>query len=335
MFFYIIIFILIVFLIYTNALTDAPNAISTVVGTKVLKFKEAALISALFNLLGIIVMSIFNFSVADFMFSMIDMSDRVNGLSIIFSAIISVILFANIALFFGIPTSETHALIAGITGALIACNKIESISINNWIDIFIGLIFSIVGTFLITKIIDKLFRKKLDMKVSNTGKRKLQILSSGGTSFMHGAQDGQKFIGVIIAFQLLIQNKIVDYSNAYNINQENYFWIIILVSIIMFVGVATGGKKIVDTLGSKISSLSSSDALISDFSTIFVLLFSSLNGIPISTSHVKTISIISAIDKEKRINFEKVQDIFKAWVFTFPVCMFISFVCMKILMIVL
>lgn len=331
MFFYFIIFILIIFLIYTNALTDAPNAISTVVGTKVLKFKEAALISALFNLLGIIVMSIFNFSVADFMFSMIDMSDRINGLSIIFSAIIAVILFANIALLFGIPTSETHALIAGITGALIACNKIDNISKENWIDIFIGLIFSILGTFLVTKILNKLIRNLIRSKIKNIDKKRLQILSSGGTSFMHGAQDGQKFIGVVIAFQLLMQNKVLDS----NINPENYFWVIVLVSIIMFVGVATGGKRIVDTLGNKISSLNSEDALISDFSTILVLLCSSLNGIPISTSHVKTISIISAIDKEKRINFEKVIDIFKAWIFTFPVCIFISFICMKILMYVL
>ena len=331
MFFYFIIFILIIFLIYTNALTDAPNAISTVVGTKVLKFKEAALISALFNLLGIIVMSIFNFSVADFMFSMIDMSDRINGLSIIFSAIIAVILFANIALLFGIPTSETHALIAGITGALIACNKIDNIFKENWIDIFIGLIFSILGTFLVTKILNKLIRNLIRSKIKNIDKKRLQILSSGGTSFMHGAQDGQKFIGVVIAFQLLMQNKVLDS----NINPENYFWVIVLVSIIMFVGVATGGKRIVDTLGNKISSLNSEDALISDFSTILVLLCSSLNGIPISTSHVKTISIISAIDKEKRINFEKVIDIFKAWIFTFPVCIFISFICMKILMYVL
>lgn len=331
MFFYIIIFILIIFLIYTNALTDAPNAISTIVGTKVLKFREAALISALFNLLGIIVMSIFNFSVADFMFSMIDMSDRMVGFSIIFSAILSVILFANIALIFGIPTSETHALIAGITGALIACNKIDNISISNWIDVAIGLIVSILGTFLVTKIINKLIRNILKKKVKSVSKKRLQILSTGGTSFMHGAQDGQKFIGVVIAFQLLIQNRILDP----NINPENYFWVIVFVSIVMFVGVATGGKKIVDTLGSNISTLNDEDALISDFSTIAILLFSSLNGIPISTSHVKTISIISSIDKEKRINFEKVLDIIKAWIFTFPVCMFISFVSMKFLVFML
>lgn len=330
MFFYIIIFILIIFLIYTNALTDAPNAISTVVGTKVLKFKEAAFISAIFNLVGIIVMSIFNFSVADFMFSMIDMSDRMQGLSIIFSAIFSTVVFANVALLFGIPTSETHSLIAGITGGLLGCNKFSSISPSEWLNVAIGLVVSIIGTYIITKVIDFIFRDFIKEKMKSSNKKKLQILSSSGVSFMHGAQDGQKFIGIIIAYQLLLQN-----TSAQSLMPENYFWIIVLVGIVMFVGVATGGKKIVETLGNDITELNDEDALISDFSTVAILLLSSLNGIPISTSHVKTVSIISSTDKNKKINFGKVADIFKAWIFTFPVCIFISFICMKVLMLIL
>ncbi len=82
-------------------------------------------------------MSIFNFSVADFMFSMIDMSDKINGLSVIFSAIFSTIIFSNIALIFGIPTSETHSLIAGITGGMLACEKINNISIEEWAKVIV------------------------------------------------------------------------------------------------------------------------------------------------------------------------------------------------------
>ena len=144
MFLYIVIFILIIFLIFTNAVTDAPNAISTIVGTKVLGFREAAFLSAIFNLIGIIVMSICNFLVADFIFSMIDMSNKMQGLFIIFSAILSTILFANGALLLGIPTSETHSLIAGITGAQLAINNLFDIKSSEWINIVIGLIFSII-----------------------------------------------------------------------------------------------------------------------------------------------------------------------------------------------
>lgn len=331
MIFYISIFILIIFLIYTNALTDAPNAISTVVGTKVLKFKDAAFISAIFNLIGIIVMSILNFSVADFIFSMIDMSNKIQGLSIIFSAILSTIVFSNVALLFGIPTSETHSLIAGITGALIACKKIDAISIKEWEQIIIGLVISIIGTYIVTKMINIVSRKYINNSISDNIKRKLQILSSAGVSFMHGAQDGQKFIGVIIAYQMLIRNEAIVQS----VSPENYFWVIVLVSVVMFVGVATGGRKIVETLGNDITELNYDDALVSDFSSILILLISSLNGIPISTSHVKTVSIFGAVDKDKKVNFGKVSDIFKAWIYTFPICILIAYVCMKGLMFIM
>ena len=331
MIFYISIFILIIFLIYTNALTDAPNAISTVVGTKVLKFKDAAFISAIFNLIGIIVMSILNFSVADFIFSMIDMSNKIQGLSIIFSAILSTIVFSNVALLFGIPTSETHSLIAGITGALIACKKIDAISIKEWEQIIIGLVISIIGTYIVTKMINIVSRKYINNSISDNIKRKLQILSSAGVSFMHGAQDGQKFIGVIIAYQMLIRNEAIVQS----VSPENYFWVIVLVSVVMFVGVATGGRKIVETLGNDITELNYDDALVSDFSSIFILLISSLNGIPISTSHVKTVSIFAAVDKGKKVDFGKISDIFKAWIYTFPIGILIAYVCMKGLMFIM
>ncbi len=144
---------------------------------------------------------------------------------------------------------------------------------------------------------------------------------------MHGAQDGQKFIGVIIAFEILLKSKATS-----KILPRNFIWEIILVSIVMLVGVATGGKRIVENLGENISYLENEDALISDFSTILILLFSSLNGIPISTSHVKTISIVSSVDGRKKVNFKNVIDIFKAWIYTFPICIFIAFFTMKILM---
>lgn len=145
---------------------------------------------------------------------------------------------------------------------------------------------------------------------------------------MHGAQDGQKFIGVIIAFQILIRNEEIIRS----ISPGNFFWEIVLVSVVMFVGVATGGKRIVENLGENITSLENEDALVSDFSTILILLFSSLNGIPISTSHVKTVSIVSAVDNRKKVNLKNVLDIFKAWIYTFPICIFIAYFAMRILM---
>lgn len=110
----IIVLIIITILIFTNAVTDAPNAIATLVGTGVMEFKRAARLSAFFNLIGIIVMSFINFSVADCISSMVNLSDGSNGYILLISAMVSVIVFALVALGFGIPTSETHALTARI-----------------------------------------------------------------------------------------------------------------------------------------------------------------------------------------------------------------------------
>ena len=114
------ILLIITVLIFTNALTDAPNAIATLVGTKVMEFKKAAKLSAVFNLIGIIVMSFINFSVANCVSSMVNLNDGSLGYVVLICAIISVIIFALVALAFGIPTSETHALVAGLTGSAIA-----------------------------------------------------------------------------------------------------------------------------------------------------------------------------------------------------------------------
>lgn len=110
----VLVLLIITVLIFTNAVTDAPNAIATLVGTKVMEFKKAAILSAIFNLIGIIVMSLINFSVANCISSMVNLTDGNNGYILLISAMISVIIFALVALTFGIPTSETHALTARI-----------------------------------------------------------------------------------------------------------------------------------------------------------------------------------------------------------------------------
>ncbi len=121
MFIKIVTVVIIVLLIFTNGVTDAPNAIATLVGSKVMKFRKAAIISAVCNFIGIIVMSFINISVADCISSMVDLSAGQNGIIVLISAMLSVIIFALIAMQFGIPTSETHGLVARVNRK---CNSI-------------------------------------------------------------------------------------------------------------------------------------------------------------------------------------------------------------------
>lgn len=318
----IIVIIIITILILTNAITDAPNAIATLVGTKVMEFKKAAKLSAIFNLIGIIAMSFMNFSVANCISSMVNINDGVNGYIVLISAMMSVILFALIALHFGIPTSETHALIAGLTGATIAIYGVKGVNFGEWINIIIGLLWSIIGTLVVSIVITKILRKCIN-QLSNQKVKSAQILSSCGLSFMHGAQDGQKFIGILIIFTCLL-NKIQIPNSA---NPLNYILIIIYIATIMAIGVSIGGKKIVQNIGTDMVVLNMQEGLLSDVTTIFTLFIASITGLPVSTTHAKTVSIIGVGKcNGSKFNTKKVLDICKAWIFTFPVCGLLSYV---------
>lgn len=310
MIFYLFTFFIILILILTNAITDAPNAISTLVGTKVMKFKKAAYLSAIFNFLGTIVMSMINISVANCISSMVNLEDGINGIIGLSAGMLSVIIFALVAMNFGIPTSETHGLVASLTGSSIAIYGFYAINWSEWKNVIIGLIWSIVGTYIISISLSKILKNILD-KLSKKNIEKSQILGCCAMSFMHGAQDGQKFIGVIILF-LTVINKTVPI---------NYNIIIIFVAIIMGIGVSIGGKKIVENIGENIAKINNKQALLTDISTASTLLFASLTGLPVSTTHVKTISIISVGKLYKsKIDKKRILDIFKAWIWTFPVC---------------
>lgn len=316
--------IIIILLIFTNAITDASNAISTVVGTNVMPFRKAAYLSAVFNLFGIIVMCFINFSVAENMATIISFENGEFGIISILSAMMSVIIFALISMVFGIPTSETHGLIAGLTGSCIAFGKLENINIEEWSKVVIGLFWSILGTYVFCKIL----KKYLSEKINKFKKRKIeiyQIFSCIGLSFMHGAQDGLKFIGIFIIYLCGIKN--IDINS--NLEVFENIWVIILVSSIMSIGVGFGGKNIVENIGKNITNLSNTDAIITDISTVISLFIASVLGIPVSTTHCKTVSVISVGNQN---NKNLVTNIIKTWIYTFPICIILSFLFTKFIL---
>ena len=141
---------------------------------------------------------------------------------------------------------------------------------------------------------------------------------------MHGAQDGQKFIGLVILYMSIVKGT----YQIENFVIEN-IWIIIFVSIIMFFGVSIGGRKIVENVGENTVRLDNVKGVISDIGTIISLFIASFLGLPVSTTHVKTMSIISL--GENSINKKNVSNIFQAWIWTFPICFGLSYFISKIL----
>lgn len=309
----IISFILISIVIVINGATDAANAIISGVSTKTLSYKKAILVASVFNFLGVIIMTTFNKNVVITIFNIVEF-DKTYAIIALTSSLLSIIIWTTIAWYFGIPTSESHALIAGISGAGVAVsNNLNCINIESWIKVIMGLIISLSLGILVGYFI-YIIRKK------NT--YRTMVFSTAFISFMHGAQDGQKFIGLYLL--VLSVNNLV-YSNI-------LVWLMILSSILMGFGTLIGGKRIVDKMGSELIKLDLRQGIASDISTSLVLLFTTLFGIPISTTHVKMTSIMGVgMAKKNKLNISVIKQLILTWLLTFPGCGIISFLLTKVL----
>ena len=204
-------FLVILFLIFTNGITDASNAVATVVGTKVLPYRKACVLAGIFNLIGIIVMYYFNDSVASTMNEMVSLPSGEEGLCILLIAMLTTIFFSAFSALNGIPASESYELIFSLVGATLAVMGEKAIRFEKIQWVVGGLLFSLVGTVLIAKIAQRCFRKIIaKMKIYQINI--FQVLSCCGMSFAHGAQDGLKFIGLFKVFERIANSgsKIAD-----------------------------------------------------------------------------------------------------------------------------
>ena len=316
--------------VFVNGLTDAPNAISTVIVTRCMKLKSALVMSAIFNFLGIIIMSAINNSVTVTIAGIVDFGNDTYSASVALSAaLFSIVLWATLAWYFGIPTSESHALIAGLSGSAIAINGgLSGINGEEWLKAIKGLfascLFGFVAGFVFCRLIIVLFRN-IKRKNAESFFKYGQIFAAAGMSFMHGAQDGQKFIAVLMLCM-----------NFSGLNQSNNFqphWkIILLCSAVMALGTMCGGKKIIKSVGMDMVRLEKYQGFSADLSASLSLLISTVSGYPVSTTHAKTTAMMGAGTARsiKSLNPSVIKEIGLTWLLTFPGCGIIGFVVTKI-----
>ncbi len=319
--------------IFVNGWTDAPNAIATCVTTRCLRARTAIWMSAAFNFLGVFVMTQINSSVASTISNMADFGEDTQGAMIaLCAALFSIVVYSVGASFLGIPTSESHSLIAGITGAAIAIQQgIDGINMSEWVKVLYGLVLSLALGFLsgwvICKVITIIFQN-VERRKANGFFRIAQIVGAAAMSFMHGAQDGQKFIGVLFLG--------LAFANGQNqaTGMAIPIWLMLLCSVVMALGTSVGGEKIIKSVGMDMVKLEKYQGFSADLAGAFCLLLSSLFGIPVSTTHTKTSAImgVGAVRRISAINFSVVKDMMLTWIFTFPGCGLISFVMAKLFM---
>ena len=319
--------------IFVNGWTDAPNAIATCISTRCMRVRPAILLSAGFNFLGVLVMTHINSSVASTISNMVDFGGNTQeALIALCAALFSIVVYSVGASYFGIPTSESHSLIAGLTGAAIAIhNGLSGVNGAEWVKVLYGLVMSLLLGFGSGWLICKLLTivcAGLDRRRANGFFRSAQIFGSATMSFMHSAQDGQKFIGVLF-LGVAFCNGMSSVSGV-----VIPVWLMVLCSIVMGLGTSVGGEKIIKSVGMDMVKLEKYQGFSADLSAAACLLISSVFGIPVSTTHTKTSAImgVGAVKRLSAINFGVVKDMMLTWVFTFPGCGLISFAMAKLFM---
>ena len=303
---------------FVNGWTDAPNAIATAVSTRVLSPSQAVVMAAVLNIVGALVTGT---AVATTIGTGI-VRPEVIDLPVVAAAMLTIVLWSTLAAFYGIPTSESHELIAGLTGAGLAAAGPSVLLWEGWQKVLIGLGFStLLGLFLGMAVMISLYWLLRRASISSIRGifGKLQILSSAFMAFSHGSNDGQKFMGAF-SLALVLGGVMTQFTVP--------VWVMLLCGAVMAVGTAVGGWRIIRTMGFKITKLEPVNGFAAESSAGLAILLASAFGIPLSTTHTIGTSImgVGVIRRFSAVRWGIAGNIVLAWIVTFPVCAVLGYV---------
>jgi inorganic phosphate transporter, PiT family len=309
--------------IFVNGWTDAPNAITTVVSTRVLSPKAAVGLAAVFNLLGVLVMGTAVAQTISGIAELQNLSTH-DALVMFAAAQVAIVSWAVGAWKFGIPTSESHALIAGLTGAALASGA--PVSGGAWIKIVEGLVISSVLGFVSGWVLTVIVGKTFGRMKKNTANRFFsfgQIASASAMAFSHGAQDGQKFMGVLAS--VLTLGGIID--RLPNGDIAIPLWIMLFCSAVMALGTSVGGYRIIKTMGMDMVKIEKYQGFSAEIGASACMIGATIFGIPLSTTNSKGTAIMGAAAARRlsNVNWGIVKEMVTAWILTFPCCAIIGY----------
>jgi PiT family inorganic phosphate transporter len=216
-------------------------------------------------------------------------------------------------------------LIAGVSGAAIAVQKgISGINPDEWMKVIYGLFLSLLLGFgcgwLVAKLVALIF-KRADRKKTYLPFKYAQVSAAAGMAFMHGAQDGQKFMGIFLLGIFLARGQAT--VSEFSIP----FWLIILISLVMALGTSIGGMRIIKSVGMDMVKLETYQGFSADLASVICLFIASSQGLPVSTTHTKTTAImgVGAAKRITSVNWGVVKEMLTAWLLTFPGCGLIGY----------
>ena len=337
----IIIIILALIFDYINGFHDAANSIATIVATKVLTPFQAVVWAAFFNFVAYFISKywIGEFKIGNTIAKSVN--ENFITLEVILAGLIAAIIWNLATWKLGIPSSSSHTLLGGFMGAALAhagALAVNGVDVVNYVKvipiiafIFLAPLIGMIMAYFITILIMNICRKANPSKADKWFKR-LQLVSSALFSLGHGANDAQKVMGIIGAAVIYYHLKIdfdpnyVNAEDTFKYFVEDYAWVPFVSFTVIAAGTMSGGWKIVKTMGSKITKVTSLEGVSAETAGAITLFLSEHFGIPVSTTHTITGSIIG-VGITKRVSAVRwgvTINLLWAWILTIPVSALIA-----------
>jgi len=327
--FLVVIIILALIFDYINGFHDAANSIATIVSTKVLTPFQAVLWAAIFNFAAFFVSKylIGEFKIGNTIAKSVN--ENFITLEVIFAGLIAAISWNLLTWWFGIPSSSSHTLLGGFMGAALAhagALSKDGVDVINYakviptfLFIFLAPLIGMVVAYVITVIIINICRKANPYK-ADSWFRRLQLVSSALFSIGHGGNDAQKVMGIIGAAYIFYEKQ---QGNTLNFTDfvNTHLWVPVASFLAIGIGTMSGGWKIVKTMGTRITKVTPLEGVSAETAGALTLFLTEKLGIPVSTTHTITGSIIGvgATKRLSAVRWGVTINLLWAWILTIPV----------------
>jgi len=304
---------------FTNGFHDAANSIATVVSTRVLSPRLAVLWAAFFNFVAFL---IFKTHVANTIAKGVVDRDVIS-VGVVFAGLIGAVGWNLLTFYLGLPTSSSHALVGGMSGAAVAKSGFDVLLMSGLRKILVFIVLSpLIGLALgmiFTLVIMWVFHRVRGVERLNRAFRRGQLISAAAFSLGHGGNDAQKTMGIILALLIASGNLPKDATVP--------LWVVLSAHAAIALGTFSGGWRIVKTLGSKITRLQPVGGVAAETAAAATLFFASSAGIPVSTTHTITGAIVGvgSVRRLSAVRWGVAGQVVWAWVLTIPGAFAVSY----------
>jgi PiT family inorganic phosphate transporter len=297
---------------FINGFHDTANAIAMSVSTRALPPRFAVFYAGALNFVGAVTSQAVAKSIGG---KIADPFKIENGLTIVIAALIAAIIWNLVTWYFGIPSSSSHTLIGSVAGAVIVGSGFHSINWEGFTDIIKALIISPFLAFFIGFILMKILRalfKNVNPHRATRGFRAFQIIAAGLAAFSHGGNDGQKTMGIIV-FAMV--------AGGFQSTLDVPLWVQIICATAIGLGTMIGGMRIIKTVAKRLFKVQPINGFAADLSSFTVMQGATMLGLPVSTTHVASCSIlgVGSAKRFKGVNWGVAGRMIITWVITLPI----------------